>query len=95
MLFLCGKYNKDTCGYSSLVPFTFNILTLAAAERSREKINECVRPRRLALTSGVIRYSNEARCFGTSCCLVLEAIAACSTTGRGSNRDKIDLFLYS
>ena len=37
VLFLCGKYNKDTCGYSSLIPFTFNLLTFAAAERSREK----------------------------------------------------------
>ena len=39
---------KKTCGYSSLIPFAFNILTSAAAEYSREK-NECVHPRHLAL----------------------------------------------
>ena len=67
---------KKTCRYSSLIPFAFNILTAAAAERSREK-NECVHPRHLALTSGVIRYSNEACYFGTRCCVGPEAIAAC------------------
>ena len=49
MLYLCGNYNKKTCGYSSLIPFAFNILTSAAAERSRGKKNKCVHPRHLAL----------------------------------------------
>ena len=47
----------------------------------------------LALTRGVIRYNNEARCVGTRCCEGPEAIAACSARGRGSreiNKRKID-----
>ena len=51
--------------------------------------------RHLALTRGVIRYSNEARCVGTRCYEGPEAIAACSTRGRGSRegnkKRKIDL----
>ena len=48
----------------------------------------------LALTRGVVRYSNVARCVGTRCYEGPEAIAACSTRGRGSrerNKIKIDL----
>ena len=41
----------------------------------------------LALTRGVLRYSNEARCVGTRCCEGPEAIAACSTRGRGSREE--------
>ena len=37
MCYLCGNYNKKAYGYSSLIPFGFNLLTSAAAERSREK----------------------------------------------------------
>ena len=38
VLYVCGIYNK-TCGYSSLIPFAFKILSFAAAGRSREKTN--------------------------------------------------------
>ena len=37
MLYVCGNYNKITCGYISLIPFAFNLLTSAAVERLREK----------------------------------------------------------
>ena len=44
-----------------------------------------------ALTRGLIRYSNEARCVGTRCCEGPEAIAACSTRGRGSRKKNVNV----
>ena len=48
--------------------------------------------------SGVIRYSNEMRCFGTRCCEGPEAIAGRWAMGRGSKGEKtlpVSLFVTS
>ena len=45
---LVWQLKQRTYAYSSLMPFAFNLLILAAVERSRER-NECVQPRHLAL----------------------------------------------
>ena len=37
MYCICVAIIIKTCGYNSLIPFAFSILTSAAAERSREK----------------------------------------------------------
>ena len=62
VLYVCGIIIK-TCGYNSWIPFAFFLRYLLLPRRSvRERKNECVHMRHLALTSRVIRYGNEVRC---------------------------------
>ena len=65
MCYTCVVFNKILVQVLDINRFQPSSYLLR--QRRKKKSNVCIGGH-LALTKGVIRYSNEARCVGTRCC---------------------------